>query len=165
MLLPYLDDLVVRLVALVQRGQKLVQEGALTALASLADAAKSDFAKYYDQARVHRSHCRQTALSMRTAARVYCMLVRLMFNDSGTARSRDEDPVRNGGVGCLQIIPLLRQILGHTGDKAHQTLRAKALECISLVGMAVGRDRFREDAHAVMQYMQTLQVGTSCCSQ
>lgn len=46
---PYLDALVVRLLALLQRGQKLVQEGALTAMASLADAAKGHFAKYYDQ--------------------------------------------------------------------------------------------------------------------
>jgi len=37
-------------------------------------------------------------------------------------------------------------------------LRAKALECISLVGMAVGRDRFRADAHEVMKFMQALQV-------
>jgi hypothetical protein len=36
-------------------------------------------------------------------------------------------------------------------------LRAKALECISLVGMAVGCDRFRADAHEVMKFMQALQ--------
>ena len=40
-------------------------------------------------------------------------------------------------------------------------LRAKALECISLVGMAVGRDRFRADAHEVMRYIQALQVGAA----
>lgn len=39
----------VRLLALLQQGQRLVQEGALTAMASLADAAKHHFAKYYDQ--------------------------------------------------------------------------------------------------------------------
>jgi importin-5 len=38
---------------------------------------------------------------------------------------------------------------------------AQALECISLVGMAVGRERFRTDAHAVMSYMQQLQVGAA----
>ena len=57
-----------------------------------------------------------------------------------------------------QVMPLLRQILTHATDKSHQLLRAKALECISLVGMAIGRDRFRDDAHSVLQYMQTLQV-------
>ena len=40
---------------------------------------------------------------------------------------------------------------------AQALLRAKALECISLVGMAVGRDRFRADAHEVMKFMQALQ--------
>lgn len=35
-------------------------------------------------------------------------------------------------------------------------LRAKALECVSLVGMAVGRERFRGDAAAVMSFMQQL---------
>lgn len=58
----------------------------------------------------------------------------------------------------MQVMPLLRQILTHANGKEHQLLRAKALECISLVGMAIGKDRFREDAHQVLQFMQTLQV-------
>lgn len=41
------------------------------------------------------------------------------------------------------VLPLLSNILLHATDKAHRLLRAKALECISLVGMAVGKDRFR----------------------
>ena len=40
------------------------------------------------------------------------------------------------------------------GSGSSALLRAKALECVSLVGMAVGRDRFREDAHAVMGLLQ-----------
>lgn len=60
-----------------------------------------------------------------------------------------------------KVMPLLRHILGQAGDKAHQMLRAKALECISLVGMAIGKERFREDAHAVMRFIQTLQVGVT----
>ena len=59
-------------------------------------------------------------------------------------------------------MPLLRHVLGAANDKTHALLRAKCLECISLVGMAVGRDTFREDAHAVMQFMQSLQVQHSC---
>ena len=55
-------------------------------------------------------------------------------------------------------MPLLRHILSAASDRAHALLRAKALECISLVGMAVGREQFREDAHRVMQFMQTLQA-------
>lgn len=64
----------------------------------------------------------------------------------------------NASVNRPQVMPLLRQILTHASDKEHQLLRAKALECISLVGMAIGKERFREDAHSVLQFMQTLQA-------
>jgi hypothetical protein len=46
---PYLDALIGKLLRLLQNGAKLVQEGALTALASVADCAKEAFVKYYDQ--------------------------------------------------------------------------------------------------------------------
>ena len=59
----------------------------------------------------------------------------------------------------IQVMPLLRHILENATDRPHALLRAKALECISLVGMAVGRARFREDAARVMQLMQALQAG------
>ena len=55
-------------------------------------------------------------------------------------------------------MPLLRHILENATDRPHALLRAKALECISLVGMAVGRARFRDDAARVMQLMQALQA-------
>ena len=49
-LLPrYLDALITALLGLLQGGQKLVQEGALTAMASVADCAKDNFIKFYDQ--------------------------------------------------------------------------------------------------------------------
>jgi len=46
---PYLDALIQRLLSLLQNGQKVVQEGALTAMASVADCAKDSFAKYYTE--------------------------------------------------------------------------------------------------------------------
>jgi len=55
-------------------------------------------------------------------------------------------------------MPLLREIVTMANDKTHNLMRAKALECISLVGMSIGKERFREDAHQVLQYMQSLQV-------
>ena len=59
------------------------------------------------------------------------------------------------------VMPLLSQLLtGATAD-SHKLLWAKSLECISLVGMAVGRDRFRTEAHNVMRCMQQLQVSRS----
>ena len=52
---PYLDALITKLLALLQNGAKLVQEGALTAMASVADCAKDKFVTYYHQARVPRA--------------------------------------------------------------------------------------------------------------
>ncbi|MEW5314066.1 MAG: hypothetical protein WDW38_005590 [Sanguina aurantia] len=101
---PYLDILITKLLLLLQHGKKVVQEGALTAMASVADNAQSLFAKYYDT-----------------------------------------------------VMPLLYAILTSASDKEHRMLRAKALECISLVGVAVGKERFREDARQMMLYLQQLQ--------
>ena len=81
------------------------QEGALTALASVADAANAHFIRYYDT-----------------------------------------------------VMPMLKSVLYNAHSKAEQLLRAKALECVSLVGMAVGKERFRADAQEVMAFMQQLQV-------
>ena len=91
----------------------MLQEGALTALASVADASKNYFINYYDH-----------------------------------------------------VMPLLRGILSSGVSREEALLRAKALECISLVGMAVGKERFREDAHRVMELIRQLQVNAgsfSCC--
>lgn len=52
---PYLDVLIQKLLSLLQNGQKVVQEGALTAMASVADCAKDSFAKYYTE--VSRAFC------------------------------------------------------------------------------------------------------------
>eukprot|EP00878_Enallax_costatus_P012560 GHUV01013118.1.p1 GENE.GHUV01013118.1~~GHUV01013118.1.p1 ORF type:complete len:1009 (+),score=321.88 GHUV01013118.1:364-3390(+) len=100
---PHLDALIAKLLTLLQQGKKIVQEGALTALASVADCSQEQFVRYYDA-----------------------------------------------------VMPLLSQILNNAQNKEHRLLRAKALECVSLVGMAVGRDRFRSDAQAVMAFMQQL---------
>ena len=83
----------------------VLQEGALTALASVADAANAHFMRYYDT-----------------------------------------------------VMPMLKHLLYSASSKAEQLLRAKALECVSLVGMAVGKERFRADAQEVMAFMQQLQV-------
>ena len=56
------------------------------------------------------------------------------------------------------VMPMLKNILYSASSKAEQLLRAKSLECVSLVGMAVGKERFRADAQEVMAFMQQLQV-------
>jgi len=50
-------------------------------------------------------------------------------------------------------MPYLKAILINATDKSNRMLRAKSMECISLVGMAVGKEKFRADAK---------QVGVSC---
>ncbi|KAL4588657.1 hypothetical protein LXL04_001549 [Taraxacum kok-saghyz] len=47
-LTPYLDGIVSKLLMLLQNGKQMVQEGALTALASVADSSQEQFQKYYD---------------------------------------------------------------------------------------------------------------------
>ena len=102
----YLDALMNKLMQMLQGGHKMVQESALTALASVADNAQTAFAKYYDA-----------------------------------------------------VLPFLKQILVAASGKEHRLLRAKAVECISLVGMAVGKERFAKDAKEVMDMLMQLQAG------
>ena len=47
------------------------------------------------------------------------------------------------------VMPYLKAILMNATDKSNRMLRAKSMECISLVGMAVGKDKFRDDAKQV----------------
>ncbi|KAF9688592.1 hypothetical protein SADUNF_Sadunf01G0004300 [Salix dunnii] len=103
-LTPYLDGVVSKLLVLLQNGKQMVQEGALTALASVADSSQEHFQKYYDA-----------------------------------------------------VMPYLKTILVNANDKANCMLRAKSMECISLVGMAVGKDKFRDDAKQVMDVLMSLQ--------
>ena len=56
------------------------------------------------------------------------------------------------------VIPYLKTILRDAKDKTHRMLRAKAMECTSLIGMAVGRDRFMPDAREVMELLLSLQT-------
>jgi len=119
---PHLDELVTTLLGLLRSGPRLVTEAALTALASVADAAKEAFARHYDEV----MPLLRAALAQPVGG-----------GDGGSGGG-------SGGSG------------GGSGSSA--LLRAKALECVSLVGMAVGRDRFREDAHAVMGLLQEVAV-------
>ena len=54
-------------------------------------------------------------------------------------------------------MPILKNILVHATAKEQRMLRAKSLECISLVGVAVGKQIFAEDAVQIMQIMMELQ--------
>jgi hypothetical protein len=49
------------------------------------------------------------------------------------------------------IMPYLKEILIKATGKADRMLRARAIECVSLIAVAVGRDKFLADAQAVME--------------
>jgi len=69
-------------------------------------------------------------------------------------------------AGCIEehfvpyyqhIIPHLKQVVASCTSKEERNLRGKAFECISLIGLSVGKDTFKADAGEVMQaMMQTL---------
>eukprot|EP00953_Heterococcus_sp_UTEX-ZZ885_P030232 15983-Heterococcus_DN1.PRE.1 len=89
------------------QGPRIVQEQALTAIASAAEAAGTAFAAHY-----------------------------------------------------ATTMPLLKQVLAGCAScgKEYRLLRAKALECVSLVGRAAGKDLFFTDALAVMDEMIALSI-------
>ena len=57
-------------------------------------------------------------------------------------------------------MPTLKNILIHAEAKEQRMLRAKSLECISLIGVAVGKELFAADAMGIMHVMMKLQ--TTC---
>ncbi|CAI9299824.1 unnamed protein product [Lactuca saligna] len=54
-------------------------------------------------------------------------------------------------------MPYLKAILMNATDKDNCMLRAKSMECISFVGMAVGQDKLKDDAKQVMDVLMSLQ--------
>ena len=100
----YMDGIISALLQLLHGNVRLVQEGTLTAIASVADAAASQFASHYDS-----------------------------------------------------VMPMLVAVLSGCVDKSQRVLRAKALECATLVGLAVGPARFAAQASVVVGIMVTLE--------
>lgn len=46
----------------------------------------------------------------------------------------------------------------NANDKANRMLRAKAMECISMVGMAVGKEKFGDDAKQVCFHLFLIHI-------
>jgi hypothetical protein len=68
-------------------------------------------------------------------------------------------------AGCAAIgftpfydgfVPYLREILTKSSAPEERMLRGKAMECISLIGVAVGKDKFMNDAKALMDVLSTI---------
>ncbi|XP_075092577.1 uncharacterized protein LOC107826958 [Nicotiana tabacum] len=45
------------------------------------------------------------------------------------------------------VTPHLKALLVNANDKSNHIIRSKAMECISFVGIAVGKEKFRDDLH------------------
>eukprot|EP00286_Rhodomonas_abbreviata_P029484 CAMPEP_0181305524 /NCGR_PEP_ID=MMETSP1101-20121128/9780_1 /TAXON_ID=46948 /ORGANISM="Rhodomonas abbreviata, Strain Caron Lab Isolate" /LENGTH=1099 /DNA_ID=CAMNT_0023411455 /DNA_START=102 /DNA_END=3401 /DNA_ORIENTATION=- len=103
-LVPYLDVVLGKLVQLLVGGVRIVQEQAITAIASVADCVEKHFTKYYQE-----------------------------------------------------IMPTLKTMLLQCTSKEHRLLRGKTMECISLIGIAVGREVFLADAKEIMDQFQATQ--------
>jgi len=57
-----------------------------------------------------------------------------------------------------EFMPFLKSLLAKSaGDTSLAKIRGKTMECISLIGVAVGAERFREDAKETMQLLFTTQ--------
>jgi hypothetical protein len=54
------------------------------------------------------------------------------------------------------VMPVLKQTVLTAQKLDERALRGKAFECMSLLGHAVGRDLFRQDAHEAMQAMMEI---------
>eukprot|EP01119_Soliformovum_irregulare_P006133 TRINITY_DN1791_c0_g1_i1.p1 TRINITY_DN1791_c0_g1~~TRINITY_DN1791_c0_g1_i1.p1 ORF type:complete len:1082 (-),score=281.10 TRINITY_DN1791_c0_g1_i1:40-3285(-) len=104
-LLPYVELLLTKLMALLQGGRTIVQEQVVTAIAAIADCIQADFARYYDA-----------------------------------------------------VMPFLKNILLNANTKEFRTLRGKAMECCTLIGVAVGKDKFYPDAKDIMEMMLKTQT-------
>jgi HEAT repeat protein len=103
---PYLPGLLGKLMQLLSTNQHRVQEQAVTAVASVADVAESDFTPFYEA-----------------------------------------------------FIPGLKDLLRKPGGKELRMLRGKAMECVSLIGVAVGKEKFGPDAKEVMELLIQTQQG------
>ncbi|XP_023288380.1 importin-5 isoform X2 [Orussus abietinus] len=52
-----------------------------------------------------------------------------------------------------RLMPCLKYILQNANQEEHKMLRGKTIECVSLIGMAVGREKFIVDANEVMDLL------------
>eukprot|EP00946_MAST-07B_sp_MAST-7B-sp1_P002315 g2315.t1 len=132
--LPHLQGLLTVLFERLQRGQRVVKEQAVTAIASLAEVASRSFGVMIDDDEEDEFGIRE--------------------------QLRMKAQQENGGqiVSPLaqyypHIMPTLKQILQSCSGKDDRLLRARALECATLFGVAVDKAQFHDDAVQIMQFM------------
>eukprot|EP00061_Rhincodon_typus_P013909 g40577.t1 len=62
---------------------------------------------------------------------------------------------------CDLFMPSLKHVVENGVQKELQLLRGKTIECISLTGLAVGKDKFMQDASDVMQLLLKTQMNSN----
>lgn len=102
---PYLDNLLSRLLQLLNCPKRFVQEQVLTTIAIVADAAESRFVKYYDT-----------------------------------------------------LMPLLLNVLKADTGAEHRLIKAKSVECSTLIALAVGKQKFEPHLQDLVQTFIALQM-------
>jgi hypothetical protein len=132
--LPHLQGLLTVLFERLQRGQRVVKEQAVTAIASLAEVASRNFGAMIDEDDEDEFGIRE--------------------------QLRMQAQQQNGGAITSplaqyypHIMPTLKQILQTCSSKDDRLLRARALECATLFGVAVDKAQFHDDAVQIMQFM------------
>jgi len=55
------------------------------------------------------------------------------------------------------FMPFMKRILAEAAGKNYRTLRGKAIECISIIAIAVGKEKFLPDSQQVMELLMRLQ--------
>lgn len=66
---------------------------------------------------------------------------------------------QNFGKYYDSLMPLLMGVLQRENDKEYRLLRAKAMECATLIALAVGKDRLGPDALALVRLLANIQSG------
>lgn len=100
----YLDDMLSRLLQLLQGPKRYVQEQVLTTIGVVADAAEQKFSKYYDT-----------------------------------------------------LMPLVFSIMKADTGNEYRLLKAKAIECTTLLAVAVGKEKFEPNFHETVQLFAAIQ--------
>ena len=62
------------------------------------------------------------------------------------------------------FMPAAKTIIAQATSAEHQELRGKTMECVALIGEAVGRERFLADAKEVLEMMLTVQANAQTSS-
>merc|ERR1719173_134453 len=63
-----------------------------------------------------------------------------------------------------KFMPCLKYMIGNANTPELRLLRGKTIECVSLIGLAVGGEKFTPDAHDIMQQLVKTQQDTSSWS-